>query len=138
MNRSEATTLTRVVKAICPSQLIDDETPTAWEMALFDISAADAMEAVRRIARRPSEPGKEYRYIEPGHIRWEVGKLREERIENHPEPEPPYAMTEAEHRAWYRDVRRRIADGETIEQPQIEARPMPELEMLIKRVDDAV
>lgn len=136
MNRAEATTLVRVVKAICPSQLVDDETPTAWEMALFDISAADAMEAVKRIARRPSEPGKEYRYIEPGHIRWEVDKLRQERLDKHPQVEPPSNLSASDFLAWHRRTQERIADGEMIEQTALPARKV-DYSGIVKGIENA-
>ena len=131
MNLTEATTLLRVVKAICPSQQIDDWTAEAWEMALWDITAADAMAAVRSMARRELEPGKA-RYIEPGHIRHAVRKLRDDRLTNHPAVEPPPDLSPAAYLEWRRDIVARIADGEIIEQPELDHRAMPQLEGLLK------
>ena len=137
MNLAEATAIVGTVKALCPSQQMDKYTPAAWEMALFDVSAADAAEALRRLARRESQPG-DSRYIETGHIRGEVARLRQERIDKHPHVEPPSGLTPAQFLAWHRDIRERIANGERIEQPALEPRPMPELASLLKSVDDAV
>lgn len=137
MNLPEATQLLRAVKAFCPSQQIDTYTFEAWAAALEDIRYADASEAVLRIARRDMEPGQS-RYIEPGHIRAEVRRIRQERLDKHPQVEPPTELSSAEFLAWHRDVQRRIADGETIEQSKLDHRPMPELETLFRGVDDAV
>lgn len=121
MNRSEALALLRMVKAVCPSQQIDQYTPDAWHMALDDITPADALAAVRKLSRRELEPGQS-NYIEPGHIRGEVRKIRSRRHAKHPVVDPPLelsaiadlpALIRVEH-AFRAEVNNRIGDGENI------------------------
>lgn len=115
MNLAEAATVLRKVVAYCPSQSVDEYTPDAWAEALDDIRLADALEAVRIIGRRELEPGQS-RYIEPGHIRAEVRRIRSRRIETHRMPEPPPELEGRELYEWLADTYRRIGDGETVEQ----------------------
>jgi hypothetical protein len=82
MNIAEVITLLRKVKAHCPSQLIDEYTPEAWSEVLDDISWVDANQALIKICKMDLEPGKS-RYIEPGHIRGEVRRLRLKRLNDY-------------------------------------------------------
>ena len=42
MTPTEIVGLVRLVKALCPSQAIDEYTPDAWHLVLDDITVADA------------------------------------------------------------------------------------------------
>lgn len=136
MNPFQANEVLFKVLAYCPAQSMNEHTPDAWAEALDDIRHADALEAVRRLGRRPIEPGQS-RFIDPGHVRAEVARIRKERIDNHPQPEPPSGLASADFLSWQRAVNERIADGEIIARPAIEARPMPDLRGLLRSVDDA-
>ena len=65
MSPEETIALCRLVKAVCPSQALDQYTPDAWALILRHIDYNDAKQAVIDIASQPLEPGKS-RYIEPG------------------------------------------------------------------------
>lgn len=136
MNLTEATQLLRAVKAFCPSQQIDTFTFEAWAAALDDVRYSDASQAVVRLAKRDLEPGQS-RYIEPGHVRAEVKRLRRERLDKHPHVEPPSGLDAAEFLAWQRGVRARIADGETIAPARLERRVMPDLALVARHADSA-
>lgn len=134
MNLSEARTALRKVLAYCPAQSVDEFTPEAWAEALDTVRLPDALEAIRRIGRREMEPGQS-RYIEPGHIRAEVRRLRAERIEKHPNLDPPSGLSVAELIAWQLETRTRIADGEVFAASQLEARPV-DYAGVVKGIDD--
>lgn len=110
MNITEAATLLRKVVAYCPSQTIDEFTPEAWAESLRSVRLDDALEAVRIIGSRPLEPGK-VRYIEVGHIAWEVGKMRAKRIESAPPIDPPGELDSQQYLAWLRHTREAVASG---------------------------
>lgn len=121
MNPAEILKLCRLVKAVCPSQAIDTYTPEAWLVVLGGIRHEDAMEAVKNLASLPLEPGRS-RYIEPGHIIAEVGRIRGKRIESRTLPEPPDGLTPAGYLDWVRDTRDAIASGQQpVERPAIES-----------------
>lgn len=136
MNLTEASKLVGAVKGLCPSQKVDDFTPAAWEMALAGITYRDALAALRVLAQRPAEPGRST-YIEPGHIRWEVGKLRSERRDKHPTIEPPAGLNGRESIDWQRALRERISSGEVIEPPELGARPLPGCAAITKGMNEA-
>lgn len=136
MNRNQAKDTLRKVLAYCPAQSVDEYTPDAWAESLDDIRFEDALEAVRRIGRREMEPGQN-RFIEPGHIRGEVRRLRKERLDTHPQVEPPAELSSRDFLAWHRTTRERIASGEIIEQPAIPARRMVDYSTVVKGVEDA-
>lgn len=134
MNLAEATQVVGAVKGLCPSQQLDNATPLAWEMALHDVTYSDALAALRILARRETEPGKS-RYIEPGHIRHAVRRLRDDRLTNHPVVEPPPGLTPKGYLEWRRDLAARIADGETIAPAALEARTVPDYASITKSAD---
>ena len=129
MNRSEANTALRKALAYSPSQSVDQYTPDAWAEALDDIRLPDALEAIRRIGRREAEGPL---YIEPRHIRAEVRRMRAERLDKHPQIEPPPGLSPGEFLAWQKATRERIAAGETIKPAAIEARPIPDYSAITK------
>ena len=118
MNRREANRVLRKVLAYCPSQSVDEYTPDAWVEALDDVDAADALDAVARIGRRELEPGQS-RYIEPGHIRAEVRRIRADRLARHEIPAPPASLPPAEYLRALREATEAIASG------HLEPEPMP-------------
>lgn len=122
MNASEANRVLRKVLAYCPAQSVDEYTPDAWAEALDDIRAADALEVVARIGRRELQPG-ERRFIEPGHIRAEVRRIRADRLERHGDPTPPPELSPADYAAWLRAARAAIADGHPPTMPELEPDP---------------
>ena len=94
MSPEETVALCRLVKAICPSQALDQYTPDAWALVLRHIDYNDAKQAVIDIASRPLEPGKS-RYIEPGHIIGGVRRIRSQRIEDYGPVSPPAGLDTA-------------------------------------------
>lgn len=137
MNPLEATKVLDKVLAYCPAQSMTENTPRAWAEGLDDIRFPDALEAVRRLGRRDADPGESL-FIEPRHIRKEVFKMRAERRAAHPHVEPPSGLDPGQLLLWMRETDERIANGERVESPKVEARPMPELGSLLKSVNDAL
>jgi hypothetical protein len=127
--REDVVKLCRLVKSLCPSQVLDQYTPDAWAIVLGHLDYNDAKQAVGSLASLPLEPGKA-RYIEPGHIIAEVRRIQDRRLADAPVIDPPAGLSEIEYRAWLKETRRQIAAG-TYRQPerQIEAghRPVAEL-----------
>lgn len=75
MNNREAVMLVRYVRALCPSQKIDEFTPDAWSDVLAGYELDDCRAAcVALAARQP--------FIAPAEIITEVRKARRARLEN--------------------------------------------------------
>lgn len=75
MNNREAVMLVRYVRALCPSQKIDEFTPDAWSDVLAGYELDDCRAAcVALAARQP--------FIAPAEIITEVRKARRTRLEN--------------------------------------------------------
>ena len=111
MNAAEVLQLCRLVKACCPSQVLDEYTPQAWGLILGGYPYADAKDAVAAIVSAPMEPGKS-RYVEPGHIIGGIHRIRARRLEETPMPPPPAELeSAAEQIAWQRRTREQIAAG---------------------------
>lgn len=111
MNAAEVLQLCRLVKACCPSQVLDEFTPQAWTLILGSYPYEDAKAAVAEIVSAPLEPGKS-RYIEPGHIIGGVKRIRAQRLEVTPVPPPPTEIeSPADQIAWQRKAREQIANG---------------------------
>ena len=136
MNPVEAAAVLRKTLAYCPSQSVDAATPDAWAEALDDIRLVDALDAVRLLGRRELEPGKA-RYIEPGHIRAEVRRLRTRRVEMHPPIDPPSGMSPAQLHAWQHRTRQAIADGDPVAVPALPPADPARLASLRRRAADA-
>lgn len=118
MNRAEAVGLVKLVASICPEQRIDHDTADAWALVLDDVNAADAMIAVRAIARRP-QPHDRKLTIGPDQILVEVRLIRRRRVEAAEDrfeliqPGPDYFLEHPDaYRAQLAELRRRAADGE--------------------------
>jgi hypothetical protein len=134
VNNSEAVTLWRLVKALCPTQPMDEATPDAWAIVLNDIRFEDAQAAVRTIYRdlgNDQEWGG--RRIEADDIIREVRRIRERRLAEHPPLDPPSGLSEIEYRSWLRHTRQAIADGRQIPRPALPQRDMSAIEAIDKR-----
>ena len=117
MSPEETVALCRLVKAVCPSQALDQYTPDAWALILRHIDYNDAKQAVIDIASRPLEPGKS-RYIEPGHIIAQVKRIRAQRLADHgPLIPPPGLDGTTEYLAWIRQASAVVASGGSLPTP---------------------
>lgn len=114
MNAQEVTMLGRAVAAICPAQKWDDFTPDAWRELLGDLAYDDARAAVFTLGR--AQP-----FIAPCDIRKEVKRIRAQRLDDNPMPEPPAELTVAQYRAWLVATTKEIADGTLVTGPALDA-----------------
>ncbi len=73
MNVTETTQLCKLVRALCPAQRWEDETPVIWAGVLREIRLEDATEAVRKL-------GATERFIAPSDIAAEVKAIRNARL----------------------------------------------------------
>ena len=124
MSPEETIALCRLVKAVCPSQALDQYTPDAWSLILRHIDYNDAKQAVIDIASRPLEPSKS-RYIEPGHIIAQVKRIRAQRLADHgPLIPPPGLDGTAQYLAWIRQASAVVASGGSLpEHPALPPNP---------------
>lgn len=129
MNAAEALKLCRLVKALCPSQAIDEYTPEAWAVILANTPFADAQQAVKDLASLPLDPGKA-RYIEPGHIIGGVRRIQAKRLEANPLPTPPAGLSPSDYLAWERSMREQIAAGVVPERNELTAQPLAVRELV--------
>lgn len=72
MNGQEAVRLCQVIKALCPSQAFEDETPAVWHAVLADLPLADALEALKVVAQTE-------RYVTPSDLIKAAKKIRSQR-----------------------------------------------------------
>ena len=118
MNQQEATNLVRIVKAACPAQAVDEFTADAWQFILDDIPLADAMAAVRTLARRESDKPL---WIDPRQVLTEVRRIRARRLDDFDVATLTGAPADVDdYIAWRRATNRAIADGHQSGLPQIE------------------
>lgn len=103
MNSTEALALLRKVIALCPSQAMDEYTPEAWAEVLDDIRWEDANQALINIGKADLDLDKR-RYIEPGHIRGEVRRIRARRLSVYGPIEPPPTPWPADANPWGDDL----------------------------------
>ena len=107
MNETETAVLTRLVRATCPAQKIDEYTPDAWHAIFrklpFDLSFDDARTAVEAL-------GADQAFIAPADIVKHVRKLRTERIDRLPQP-CPNDTPGVDERDELLAIRTAIADG---------------------------
>ena len=123
MTPNETIALCRYVKAICPSQALDQYTPDAWHLILGHLEYDDAKLAVTQIASLDLEPGKA-RYIEPGHILATVKRIRAKRLDDYgPIDNPPAGLNAAEYLTWLRTTRNAIANGQAPQHRQLTTNP---------------
>lgn len=100
MKPTDAVRLTRLVKAVCPQQAFDEFTADAWTDLLADLRIDDCLSAVRNLGQRQV-------FIAPSEIRAEVRRIRNDRLERTPVPEPPEGWDYIE---WQRHATKAIAD----------------------------
>lgn len=110
MNGAEILQLCRLVKACCPSQVLDEFTPQAWGLILGRYDYEDAKQAVAEMVSLPLEQGKA-RYVEPGHIIGGIQRIRARRLGAIAMPEPPPGLDVGAYRAWETRTRAQIASG---------------------------
>lgn len=100
MNVAETTRLCRAIAGVAPAQRFEDETPALWAGILADVRLADALEAVKRLARRQA-------FIAPADIVGEVRAIRARRLDG---------VDRLAHLAdtpeQWREIIRRVADGD--------------------------
>ena len=137
MSPEETVALCRLVKAICPSQALDQYTPDAWALILRHIDYNDAKQAVIDIAYRPLEPGKS-RYIEPGHIIGGVRRIRSQRIEDYGPVDPPAELDTAGYMDWLRETRHQIGSGLPPARQAVEVTAVPNGAELIAAIMQAL
>jgi len=120
MNRTEAVTLCRLVRAHCPAQAMDEWTPDAWFDVLAGVRAGDALAAVKHLAKTQA-------FIAPSEVLARVRYVRNDRLERgRPSLSPPDWIGELEdgpeqviaHARWLADAERSLADGNPPQQPR--------------------
>lgn len=128
---TEAVTLCRLAKAMCPQQAVDDFTPDAWHMLLDDIRFEDAKAALVELCK--IQP-----FVAPAEIRTRVRKIRSDRVRAYGPIDVPSGLSDAEYLEFMRTTTRRIADGETVPRPQLPpARQMPDLSKVMRSTESA-
>ena len=137
MSPEETIALCRLVKAVCPSQALDQYTPDAWALILRHIDYNDAKQAVINIASQPLEPGKS-RYIEPGHIIGGVRRIRSQRIEDYGPVSPPAGLDTAGYLEWLRETRPLIGSGLPPARQAVEVTAVPNGAELIAAIMQAL
>lgn len=73
MNALETAKLCRIITSLNPAQRFDEETPTVWHAVLVEVALDDALESVKRIARRSP-------WISAADICAEVRLIRRDRL----------------------------------------------------------
>lgn len=106
----------------------DEDAARAWAAMLDGLRFEDCRVAVVEHYKTSTD------WLMPAKVRADVRRMRAKRIEQHPPLTPPPG-TEAEQRAWLRDARRRVGDGEHIdsdaEYGQLLPRHLPDLKALM-------
>lgn len=132
MTPREAVALTGYIQAHFPSQPINEFTPDALAELLADYPAADCKAAVLALSRRGD--GDRTRWCSPSDVAAEVRRIRAKRLHDHPQPIPPADLTPLETIDWLKDTRRRIADGEQVDdnaRGELKPRHLPDLRALM-------
>ena len=137
MSPEETIALCRLVKAVCPSQALDQYTPDAWALILRHIDYNDAKQAVIDIASQPLEPGKS-RYIEPGHIIGGVRRIRSQRIDDYGPVSPPAGLDTAGYMDWLRETVHLIGSGLPPARQAVEVTSVPSGAELIAAIMQAL
>lgn len=139
MNRTDTVKLCRFVRSLCPDQKFDQFTPDAWAIVLDDVRYEDAIVAVRKIYRElGNDEAWGSRKIEADDIVRQVKRTRSDIIAGSiGAHHPPAGLSPVEYLAWYRDLARRLGDGEHVTPPAIEAAKPREIRALGQRIEDA-
>ena len=122
MTPSEAAELLVLCSAY-DNRTIGDGNALAWADVLNDVRLADAKDAVKAHYRRSAE------FLHASEVRERVRALREARLAEAAEPIPPHEFLDdpEAYKAWMRQARSRIADGDHVEQPALGHRALPDL-----------
>lgn len=109
MNAAEAQALLTVAAAF-DNRKPDADSARAWAAALDGLPFADCRDAIVKHYRGSSE------WLMPGHVIAAVKQVRAKRIADAGHRlVPPPGLTEPQERAWIGEARRRVADGEAVE-----------------------
>ena len=133
MNTQEAAALLSVAAAF-DNRKPDPDAATAWAVALGNIKFTDARDVIVAHYRASNE------WLMPNHVIAAVKRLRNKRIAEAGDLIPPPDLTPLETVAWLGEARRRIGDGETVDQVtaygELRTRHLPDLRSLLPAPDD--
>ena len=135
MTPTEALTLCRLAKAMCPQQAVDEFTPDAWHLLLEPHRFEDCKAAMVKICRTQV-------FVAPAEIIAEVRRIRAKRIDDFGPFDVPDGLNSAEYGAFLAATRKRIGDGEVssaaeLATPGLKPRVLSDLRALMPRVEDA-
>ena len=98
----------------------DADAAQAWALVLDGLPWVDCRDAIVAHYRASSE------WLMPAAVRAAVQKVRDKRIAE-VVLTPPRKLTDEQERAWLAEARRRVADGETLEDVHQDRKKYPEL-----------
>lgn len=132
MNKQEAAALLSIAAAF-DNRKPDVDAATAWSAALDGLRFEDCRDAVVAHYRASSE------WLMPQRVIAEVKRIRSKRIAEAGDLTPPPDLTPLETIAWLKSARRRIGDGETVDEiagyGELTPRHMPDLKRLLPAPD---
>lgn len=128
MSPTESVALGRYIRAHFPQQPFDEYTVEALAELLGAYPATDCRTAVLAIAERGEH------WCSPSDVKAEVKRIRGKRIAEAGDLCPPPGLEEEQERAWLREARRRIGDGEviTVDFGELKPRGKDEIKALIE------
>lgn len=110
-----------------------EEAAISWAVALDDIRFVDARDAIVAHYRASSD------WLMPQKVISEVRRIRTKRIAEAGDLTPPPDLTPLETLAWLKEARRRIGDGEAVDQlaayGDLTPRHMPDLRRVLPAPD---
>ena len=111
-----------------------EEAAIAWAYALEDIRFIDARDAIVAHYRASSD------WLMPQKVISEVRRIRAKRIAEAGDLTPPPDLTPVQTIAWLKDARRRIGDGETVDElaayGELTPRNLPDLRRVLPAPGD--
>lgn len=131
MTPAEAAALLGVAAAF-DNRKPDADAAQAWALALSGLRFEDCRDAIVAHYRASSE------WLMPSAVIAAVKRVRAKRIADVGDLCPPPGLTEPEERAWLREARRRIGDGEPVRVDfgELKPRHLPDLRELLPRVEE--
>ena len=129
MKPTEAAALLTVAAAF-DNRKPDPDAAKAWSLALDGYRFEDCRDVIVQHYRTTGD------WLMPHHVLTAVKRMRAKRLHEAVEPPPPPDLTPLETLAWLKDIRRRIADGEDVNDQgrgELVGRDLPELRALIQR-----